>query len=153
MMVWQDDMSVGVDVLDNDHKTLIGIINQFEKSPSQRAAEIALVKLCNYLICHFNREDEICEFSAYDSPHTHKLDHALILNNLRKLTRLMSREIEKFNVDFIIDISNYLTEWATQHIIKEGDKIRTFFNGGFFDNIDACFQDRTAKYAFHHSMA
>ncbi|MBT3892339.1 MAG: hypothetical protein HOF31_02310, partial [Gammaproteobacteria bacterium] len=60
---WNDGMSVGVDVLDSDHKQLISIIAQLSDLIEQGKTSEAIEKIFNqleeYVTVHFTREEEM----------------------------------------------------------------------------------------------
>ena len=57
MIEWRVEMAVGVPSIDEDHKVLINIINEFECCQTLVCAEKTAKKLFNYTKSHFKREE------------------------------------------------------------------------------------------------
>ena len=61
-MVWKEEYSVGIVSLDNDHKKLISLLNQFttayDYAMSEEYERQALKDLINYTKYHFEREEQ-----------------------------------------------------------------------------------------------
>ncbi len=63
LLIWNQGMSVGVRVLDEDHKKLIAMINELHASMMEgHSNEIVggvLRRLANYTVEHFQREEKL----------------------------------------------------------------------------------------------
>jgi len=61
LMTWTDSMSVGVKVLDDDHKKLVGMVNELHDGilEGHRAEALGHVldQLVSYTRIHFSREE------------------------------------------------------------------------------------------------
>jgi len=72
-LYWRDQLSVGNDLIDSDHKYLIEIINRAEASlnaKSRRELAQALDSLDQYSRVHFAREEKIADAAGYtQTPH------------------------------------------------------------------------------------
>ncbi len=66
---WNDSMSVGVALIDNDHKALIHLINRLHESVSAENAydvlDDLLSRLIDYIDIHFTREARIMDACDY----------------------------------------------------------------------------------------
>ena len=83
---WDDSMSVGVEALDEDHKFLIGLLNQVSGAvvsgdPDFMVTRSVLLSLVDYLDFHFKREENVMEAVGYPDLEAHK-DQNRIDNNL-----------------------------------------------------------------------
>lgn len=127
-LVWKDSYSVGVKVLDDDHKKLIDLLNQFQTAYEYHTGEEfeheALNELVAYTRYHFEREEKLMEDTDYPDLDTHKEQH-----------RAMIAEVERFVADYqargheaLEGVASYLTGWLINHINGTDKQYRPFFN-------------------------
>ena len=121
-LVWREQLSVGNDVIDNDHRHLIDIINHVEQSlgtRNPRELSAALDSLSRYSREHFTREEKIARAAGYkqvpDLSHSHEA-LARQLDEIKTEIRAMGPEwspavAEKF--------TKLLRSWLMDHVIKE----------------------------------
>jgi hemerythrin len=122
---WTDELSVGSTFIDNDHRKLIGLVNQLHEAMSQgQGKEIlknVLVELIKYTKEHFRREEEHMQKIQYAERTAHKVEHDKLLNEVLDLQK-------KFNdgsVMLTIQVSKFLREWLVTHIMKSDQKLAT----------------------------
>lgn len=115
-LVWKDEYSVGVKVLDDDHKKLIELLNQFKVAYDYQTSEeyerASLEALVNYTKFHFNREEDLMEKAGYPGLAEHKLQH-------QRMIREVDGFVEKYNEqghEAMSDISDFLSAWLINHI-------------------------------------
>lgn len=113
---WKDEYSVGVDVLDNDHKKLISLLNQFttayDYAMSEQYEREALDDLVAYTKEHFKREEELMESAQYPDLVAHKKQHEVMIAKVVTFVELY----EKQGHDSMNEISEFLTNWLINHI-------------------------------------
>lgn len=121
LMSWSPAMSVGVQVLDDDHKKLIAMINELHASMLQgHSNEVVggvLRKLANYTVEHFQREEKLFADTNYPGAAGHKREH-------EKLKAQVVAEIQKFQAGtqgLGMETLNFLRDWLRHHI-QESDK-------------------------------
>ncbi len=115
---WSEQMSVGDEELDSQHKILIQLVNDLNDAMrsghGREAVGKVLTELVKYTEIHFAHEEK--RFLAGDYPHKdkHLLKHRLLLERVRELqaqheagTRFISMEVLTF-----------LQDWLTEHIMK-----------------------------------
>jgi hemerythrin len=121
-MTWTSDLSVGVEVLDDDHKKLIGIINQLHYGITighkREILEAVLDQLVDYTIFHFAREEELLTKTDYEATDAHKTEHK---NFIVKISNLNAR-LKKSPVSMLdLELMDFLRHWLISHI-KGSDK-------------------------------
>jgi hemerythrin-like metal-binding domain len=114
---WDEKMSVGVEVLDDDHKKLLDIFNTLLKSgiAAKDPANLTdlLGGLVDYTKVHFAREEEIMERHAYPDLDAHKAAHRYFIDEIQKL----SQDDDDSNEMMLrIDLILLLKEWLVEHI-------------------------------------
>ena len=117
---WTDDLKVGNDAIDNEHKAMLDMANTFLQELSKGKSEKVLHGILTHLIDvsreHFKAEEKVLkkEVSADLFLH-HRDEHKRLLEELRMLDNGFAAA--KLGVD---DILPFLQEWLFKHI-KEID--------------------------------
>lgn len=120
---WRNEFSVGVPVLDEQHKTLVALIAEVQrilKSPSQTSQLGAVLKeLVEYTKLHFRTEERLMA----------ELEYADIADHCR-LHREMTNQVVKILLDLkagkdldALELFEFLRHWLVEHILHEDLKI------------------------------
>ena len=116
LIEWNDKLSVKINSIDDEHKVLIDMINEFyDKIKSKEPVDLILIliaKMKNYTVVHFTTEENY--FKKYDYPgyDKHKKEHDTFVNKVIDLEKRVSEG--KMIVSF--EITSFLKKWLTQHI-------------------------------------
>lgn len=120
LMDWKDDLSVKVSEIDNQHKKLIGYINELHDAMKTGKAKDVLEgiiqKLINYTKSHFATEEKYFKLYNYPLTKEHLQEHESFVNQVVDFQ-------EKFaagKMGLSIQIMKFLTDWIQKHI-KETD--------------------------------
>ncbi len=120
---WTDDLSVGIDVIDDQHKTWIEHYNNAVEAieAKHEVAQISrsLGFLSDYTETHFSTEEKAMAESGYPELEEHQAKH----DALRKTLSAMAEEfIEDGATDILADsVETFLGNWLIKHI-EEVDK-------------------------------
>lgn len=113
---WDDSMDTGIKLIDDDHKTLIKLINQLQNATQykveDKSIDAIMDKLINYTKYHFDREEFLMRNNNYPDYENHKKLHE---NMIAKMAECM----EKYKSDpnhTIDDALKFLTDWLVKHI-------------------------------------
>jgi len=122
IIIWKDTYSVQIDELDNQHKRLIGLINQLYdamlagKGKSVNAP--ILDELVEYAQTHFISEELLMKKCQYPGLATHKEAH-----------EQLTQKVEDFHTSYnagkssiSIELMNFLNNWLTDHILTMDKK-------------------------------
>ncbi|MCG8427010.1 MAG: bacteriohemerythrin [Chromatiales bacterium] len=115
-LVWKESYSVGVKALDDDHKKLIELLNQFRVAYTYHTSEEfekqALKDLIDYTKYHFEKEENLMAQAGYPDLEDHKAQH-----------RVMIEQVEIFLEDYgcrghesLEGVAAYLEGWLINHI-------------------------------------
>lgn len=123
-------MSVGVDALDADHKTLVGLVNSLHRSigDDEEYATLGTVlkALEDYAAHHFAREEKVMEACRYPSLAAHTATH-------RKLAQQVSELKEHYDKDRSTvrakDCLDFLHSWLIEHICSTDMDYRSWVIG------------------------
>ena len=124
---WKDSYSVSVDKYDNQHKKLIGLINELHAAMSSGKAKDALSKILDELITYTKTHfaDEEAEFKKHSYP-----GYLVQKNEHEKLTNEVVKFYEEFKngkTNLSIEMISFLKDWLLNHILITDKKYSTFF--------------------------
>jgi hemerythrin len=116
-MTWTKEMSVGVASLDDDHKKLIGIINELHDGivagHKKEILAAVLDQLVDYTKFHFTKEEELFLKTKYLGASTHMMEHASFVSRITNLQeRLKSAPVAMLD----LELMSYLRNWLLTHI-------------------------------------
>ena len=121
MLTLSKDMETGVEKIDTEHKELISRINKLLEvggsSASHEEIEKTIDYLGDYVVKHFNDEEEIqIKYKYPRHPEHHKM-HAFFIDDFAKL----KEEYEKNgnSMEFTMKLNNTLVTWIVKHIKGE----------------------------------
>jgi len=113
---WKEEYSVGITHIDQDHKKLISLLNQFtvayDHAMSEDFEKNALEELIDYTQYHFEREEKLMSDNDYPDFEAHKAKHQEMIEQVGKFVDLYNEK----GHDALQDISEYLTVWLISHI-------------------------------------
>ena len=123
---WREQLSVGNDLIDSDHKYLIEIINLAAhslKTKNRNDLATALNNLSQYSKAHFTREEAIAAAVGYPKAASLHASHEALLKKLDQIKQeigvdLIDSQLEHFAV--------FLREWLINHVIKEDMLLKPF---------------------------
>ena len=128
LMSWNSNYSVKVDVFDNHHKKLVGLINQLHDSMNEGKGKEALALVLNELIkyadYHFTAEEDLMKKHKYPEFAKHRTEHSSFANKVKEIQRNFERE-DKYAA---IEAFTFLKDWLLNHILNSDKKYSTFFN-------------------------
>ncbi|EQC48405.1 bacteriohemerythrin [Bacteriovorax sp. DB6_IX] len=109
---WKDDLSVGVNEMDNQHKQLIGYINDLvDQIEAGNDILPAFDKMSAFVVKHFDEEEQLMEANQFEGLGPHKLIHQQLLKRVGEFRELIvNNELDN---DKLIA---FLRMWLTSHI-------------------------------------
>lgn len=129
-VTWSERMSVGVPLLDSDHKTLIGLINHLHRSigddEEYAAVGSVLQALDEYAAHHFAREEKMMEACRYPLLSQHHSTHASFAG---KVAALKARYTEDQTGVRARECLNFLNAWLIDHICTTDMNYRSWLIG------------------------
>ncbi|TIH12326.1 hypothetical protein D0S45_18490 [Marinifilum sp. JC120] len=127
---WHDGLNLGIKEIDEQHKALIGMVNEvleaFEKGEEDASIDSLLSKLKEYTVYHFNAEEQYMEKIGYPQISEHRQKHASLKNSVKSL------QAARFHQEQISaqDIKELLTKWLVEHILRVDYHIVEFVKQG-----------------------
>lgn len=131
LITWSDDLSVSIGEIDDQHKKLIGLINNLhdamKSGQAKNVMEKTLGDLADYAVYHFRTEEQYMEKFHYPEYQTHKLAHTAFV---KKVTQFQA-DFKAGKLGISMDLMNFLREWLTTHIRgTDRNYSATFRKGG-----------------------
>lgn len=124
---WNDSYSVGVKEFDDHHKRLIELINKLNEAmvAGKASQEVGVVidELLKYTNFHFAAEEARMAQHGYPALRTQKTEHEAL--KARVVT--FREKVLKSQVGVSIEVSKFLKDWLTTHILQEDKKYQPFF--------------------------
>lgn len=130
LMTWNDRMSVGVGVLDNDHKKLVGMVNslfdEIQAGHGKDAIGKTLDGLINYTVDHFKREEQFFAQTGYPDSPGHKAQHADLA---KQVLDVQKKYQSGASATLSLEVMNFLKNWLINHIQGSDKKYGPYLNG------------------------
>lgn len=121
-LLWREQLSVGNNVIDSDHKYLIEIINRAEvslSSKNRKELTVALDDLGQYSRLHFDREEKIASAVGYTQmPHLSQ-SHKELLGHLDQIRGEIDAMGQDWSTETVAHFTQFLRDWLINHVIKE----------------------------------
>lgn len=131
-MEWSQDLSVGINEIDEQHKELFSRINRLVESVRQSRCRETIPEVIGfleeYVIMHFANEETYMKKYNYPGYEAHKAQHSEFLKSISGL----KGELEKIrseggsSYELSVTTNQVVVEWIMDHIIKVDRKL-----GGF----------------------
>ena len=125
---WSDKFEFGFKEIDNQHKNLVGILNEFiearnENKQSQIISDI-LDELVNYTKYHFDAEEIFLEKHNYPRIDEHRLLHKELVKEVKKIRT----DFDPNNVEKADEVFDLLIHWVLNHIFEKDMDYKNFID-------------------------
>lgn len=116
-IMWDDNYSVGVKEIDDQHKKLFDLINQthqamVDKVGKDQKQEI-LDGLVNYTVYHFDHEEGLMRKAEYDDYDAHIEKHKKLVGQVQDF----HRKFTAGDIDIDQNLMKFLKDWLSNHIM------------------------------------
>jgi len=129
LMTWTDKLSVGVGVLDDDHKRLVGMLNELYDAMQAGHGRDSLGRildgLVHYTKVHFGREEKFFAQTTYPAAIAHKQQHDALT---RQVMDVQQKYASGATATLSLDVMHFLRNWLVQHIQGSDQKYRAHLN-------------------------
>lgn len=126
LVEWSDDLLIGIEHIDAQHKQLLALINELHTAVEQELGrEVVLPiidKLGEYAITHFRDEEELLIQQEFPDLAYHQQEHQEFM---KKVHQVRSR-YEGDRKGLTLNLRNYLLGWFFNHIKTEDLDYRHF---------------------------
>lgn len=123
MFEWDEILSVGIDVVDDQHQELFRIgrelvyvlENTFEGLDQYDDIVKLIKELHTYAIFHFSEEEQLMEKADFIGLAAHRFQHKIFV---KKIEEIELGELDEDQKNHALDLLDFLANWITNHIMK-----------------------------------
>lgn len=119
-ITWKEDLAIGVEQIDNQHKELIGRIDSLFEACNKGKGKEEVLKVIDYLgdyvVTHFSDEENLQKKYGYPEYNSHRMLHAQFIKDFGTLKDTLSKD--GVTPGLIIKMNRLLTDWLINHIKK-----------------------------------
>lgn len=128
---WRPGMTIDNGAIDDDHRYLISLINDYECLMAEGFDQTAILKILDslryYTIYHFTREEATQRAVDYPSAESHAAEHKRLIDCVDYAIRLLSRDITSDRREEIKgQVARLLQNWLISHILKHDVTMRPY---------------------------
>ncbi len=120
---WTEELSTGIAEQDEQHKTLISLVNRLSDAMREgkdaALLDAILEELADYTVYHFGYEEELMDRHNFADFDAHKQEHQTFVdwvNDVKRKCRAGETVVSA-------QIINFLRLWVTGHIMKTDKKM------------------------------
>ncbi len=129
LMTWTDKLSVGVAVLDEDHKKLVKMVNELYDAMQAGQGKDKLGHILNELVqytkIHFAREEKFFAETGYPASGPHKQQHEALT---RQVMDVQKKYAAGATATLSVDVMQFLKNWLITHIQGSDQGYRQHLN-------------------------
>ncbi|MFH0734676.1 MAG: bacteriohemerythrin [bacterium] len=126
LISWTNEYAVNISIIDNQHKTLIALINilhdKMKQGKGKLILDVVLTELTEYTIYHFSTEEELFRKYNYQETKAHLIEHNKLLEEVTKI----KNNFDSGNTVITLELMNFLKNWLENHILKSDKKYSSF---------------------------
>ena len=116
-IVWSEDLSTGIRVIDGQHKRIIHYINQLSDAQELNDRELVgevLVNLVDYTLSHFAFEESLMDDAEYSAADIHKKTHEAFRSKINSYKKSFEA-----GEDVAEELNKLLNVWLLDHIADD----------------------------------
>ncbi len=129
LMTWNESLSVNVKEFDEQHKKLVGMLNDLHDAMKQgKGSDVTgqvLSGLIQYVASHFAAEEKLMQANAYPEYLKHKKEH----DALTKQAVDLQKQFQEAKPVLTVELMKFLKDWLSNHILGTDKKYGPYFNG------------------------
>ena len=125
---WQDQYSVKIKEIDNQHSKLVGLINQLHNAMREAKGKEIVGSIINELISytkyHFTAEEKLMKDNNYPNFLRHKTEH----DNLTSKVIEFQTNFNSGKAPLSMELMQFLKDWLVNHIVKVDKEYSGYLN-------------------------
>ncbi len=127
-VMWSEMFSTRVPYIDNQHKKLLDIVNEFHAAVKEKKGRDILFQVLNSLIRyteeHFRDEETVMDMTGY--PAEEALLHRKIHEELAEEILRLNEELKGPEEKPLHDVEVFLNGWLIRHILTQDKKLASY---------------------------
>jgi len=121
-IVWRDEYSVGVVSLDEQHKTIVQLINRLiehcEENVNSEIISDIFNEMTKYIKQHLEYEESLLKENNYPDLIEHVASHTKYIEEIAQISYRIMQHDSKVPVELLL----FLNTWWEEHILIEDQK-------------------------------
>lgn len=130
MICWTEDLSVGVNMIDEQHKELFQRIDALVQAMSSGKGKIEVENtikfLENYVVTHFGAEERLMVQKSYPRYEEHKAQHVAFTAAFQALKKEIDQSVTKTVA--VVQVHKKVIDWLKVHIGLHDKALGQFVN-------------------------
>jgi hemerythrin len=126
-LLWTPALSVGVRQFDEQHRSLVGMLNDLHTAMLQGRGKEALGaildRLVAYAATHFTDEEQLLQRHAYPDLAAHREEHRKLVEQVL----VLQEQYRTGRAGLTVAVMVFLKDWLVQHIQVSDRKYGVFF--------------------------
>jgi hemerythrin len=115
---WNEELSVGLPLIDDQHKELFRLINAFYNRIADKMGKTAILQaitdLENYTLIHFSEEERMMKVAGYPYLDEHRREHMQFIETVADFRK----RYDSGRLLLSLEVSGFVKQWITNHIKK-----------------------------------
>lgn len=136
LLDWSDTFNTGITQIDEQHRTLVRLLNQLHQSIQERKSkEVSgqiLRELTEYTVKHFGLEEQLMQASQYAGFAEHRRLHAELIAQIQG----MRQKYDAGQTSISFELLHFLRLWLTKHIGESDKRFGAYFVMGGYQEAD-----------------
>lgn len=130
-MEWTQEMAVGIETIDSQHRELFKRINDLliaiKEHRCKSEIDGTIKFLDDYASFHFGEEEKRMAAAGYDDLAEHKRHHAAYMKNIAELKAQASLpRVQGMSYELSVTVNQIIVDWIVDHIMKIDRKFGEF---------------------------
>lgn len=125
---WDDKFFTGIRLIDDQHKTLVQLINNLHDAmmigKGKQAVSKVIQELVDYTVSHFSTEEKFMIKYSYPWMLPHRSEHKKFVDKVSEF----QKGYNEGKMSLSIEIMNFLKDWLVNHIQSTDKKLGPFLN-------------------------
>jgi len=130
-IAWRDDLAIGVELIDKQHKELLGrfdmLLTACRDGKGGDELRHLMTFLSDYVISHFRDEEVLQRKSGFPDYESHRQEHESFVARVKELKQRIDEDGEVL-VDHVLDTNKMLLDWLIKHISVRDRAIGRYIN-------------------------
>ena len=117
LIIWSEKLSVGIPSIDQQHKTLVDMINELNSAMINKKSRSVMLNIVDglkqYVVTHFSAEEKLFDQFRYPETQPHKVIHQKFVEKVSEFEEALKSD----QATVSIDVMNFLKDWLVEHIM------------------------------------
>ncbi len=131
LIEWNDNLKLGIAVVDRQHEKLVGIINRLQEATTEgRGADVIseiIDELIIYTATHFGMEEKYFAKFEYPDSEEHKREHNALIEKVSAFANAFESAQRGSRSALARELLQFLQIWWRYHMMETDSKFVSFF--------------------------